>query len=108
MIEGLKFELSRIELVAYFKKRIAFHHNRANFYDKKARIMANVKVQAASFSNRTQADLEFGLDRTAAHHRHQKRRFQFMLDHVVDDVYQLSQGEIEALGIMDEIKERVE
>lgn len=104
MIEGLNFDMKPDELKAHFMERAKHHADREAFY----------RQQATAIKAELGDQEDAGLQQYSGHQnplsaaqestaQHARRRvfFQFLADHVIDEVYRLTESDLTRLELLD-------
>ena len=95
MISGINFDVSSAEMREHLQKRVAFHRERAAFYEAQKASFADVPT--AIMTN----DPVAGLREAGKRHQQKADLLAFMADHVpINEVYRLSQHDLSALEFL--------
>jgi hypothetical protein len=102
MVNGLQVDVQSSELKKIIQSRIDYHTERAALYEAKANeIRKSLEgVEENTIGKVSNGSPTQNLDDKAREHKDKLVHFKFMLEHViVDDVYRLSQSDLQLLGI---------
>ena len=93
MIEGVKIDLSAAELRQHLNARAEFHKRKADWYADRVRDLGAELPPDPNVSNNPTHSLQ----RSAEDHKNRYVFFRLLADHVIEDTYRLSQGDLAAL-----------
>lgn len=93
MIEGIRIELSAAELRAHIVTRRDFHKTKADWYQARMGALKAGSEENSGMSN----DPITGLRRSFEEHASKVAFFALMAEHLIDDTYRLSQGDLGTL-----------
>lgn len=104
MVEGLHFDVPSEKVREILKKRIGQCEEKADLYEKQAtaqkELAAKFAEAAGNDSPKFSGDQSTNLDNKAKEYRERAKMYRFLEEHLIQDVYRLTNEDLRFLGII--------